>query len=160
GEEVGEGPATVLLHGLTATRRYVLHGSLALVRRGYRQVSFDARGHGESEVAEQGGYAYGDLTGDLRAVLADRASGERPVLVGHSMGTHTAVAHALDHADEVGALVLAGPVVLGIPPTEESLSTWDQLAAGLESGGVDGFMRAYEEQLAVDPSWTDTALRI
>ena len=27
GEEVGEGPPIVLLHGLTATRRYVLHGS-------------------------------------------------------------------------------------------------------------------------------------
>jgi pimeloyl-ACP methyl ester carboxylesterase len=161
GEELGEGPATVLLHGLTATRRYVLHGSVALARRGYRQVSYDARGHGESEPApEGGGYAYADLTEDLRAVLADRCPGERPILVGHSMGTHTVVAHALDHSDEVAALVLAGPVVLGIPATEEALAYWDRLAAGLESGGVDGFMRAYEQQLAVDPSWTETALRI
>jgi len=44
GEEVGEGPAVVLLHGLTATRRYVVHGSVALPRRGYRMVSYDARG--------------------------------------------------------------------------------------------------------------------
>ena len=51
-------------------------------------------------------------------------------------------------------------MTLGIPATEETLEYWDQLAAGLESGGVDGFMRAYEEQLAVDPSWRDTALRI
>jgi len=161
GEELGEGPATVLLHGLTATRRYVLHGSLALARSGYRQVSYDARGHGDSVPApEGGGYAYSELTEDLRAVLADRCPGERPVLIGHSMGTHTAVAHALDHADEVAALVLAGPVTLGITATEETLANWDHLAAGLESGGVDGFMRAYEEQLGVDPSWRETALRI
>ena len=47
GEEVGEGPPIVLLHGLTATRRYVLHGSLTLARRGYRLVPYDARGHGD-----------------------------------------------------------------------------------------------------------------
>ena len=54
GEEVGEGPPVVQLHGLTATRRYVLHGSVALARRGYRLVSYDARGHGESDPAPRG----------------------------------------------------------------------------------------------------------
>ena len=160
GEEVGEGPPVILLHGLTATRRYVLHNSLALVRRGYRQISYDARGHGESSPAGEGGYAYADLTGDLRAVIGEGASGERPVLVGHSMGCHTAVAHALEHAGEVAALVLAGPVTLGLPATDESLAYWDALAAGLEDGGLEGFMEAYEASLEADPSWTDTALRI
>ena len=73
GEEVGEGPPVILLHGLTATRRYVLHGSLALARRGYRQISYDARGHGESAPAPDGsGYDYEDLTADLRAVASLR----------------------------------------------------------------------------------------
>ena len=54
GEEVGEGPPIVLLHGLTATRRYVVHGSLALRAPGYRQISYDARGHGESDPAPRG----------------------------------------------------------------------------------------------------------
>jgi pimeloyl-ACP methyl ester carboxylesterase len=161
GEEVGEGPAAVLLHGLTATRRYVLHGSLALVRRGYRQISYDARGHGESSPAPEGaGYDYDALTGDLRSVIADRCPGERPILCGHSMGTHTAVAHALDHAEEVAALVLAGPVTLGLPASEETLAYWDSLADGLERAGVDGFMAAYEASLAVAPDWKETALRI
>ena len=34
GESIGEGPPVVLLHGVTATRRYVVHGSKALARRG------------------------------------------------------------------------------------------------------------------------------
>jgi pimeloyl-ACP methyl ester carboxylesterase len=161
GEEVGEGPPVVQLHGLTATRRYVLHGSVALARRGYRLVSYDARGHGESAPAPDGsGYGYDELSGDLRAVLADRCPGERPVLAGHSMGCHTAVAHALDHADSVAALVLAGPVTLGIPASGEELWHWDRLADGLECGGVDGFMAAYEADLDVEPAWRETALRI
>ncbi len=161
GEEVGEGGPVILLHGLTATRRYVLHGSVALARRGYRLVSYDARGHGESSSAPEGeGYGYEALTADLREVLAERCDEARPVLVGHSMGCHTAVAHALDHADEVGALVLAGPVVLGLPATDERLAYWDRLADGLERGGLDGFMEAYEASLEAAPDWTETALRI
>jgi pimeloyl-ACP methyl ester carboxylesterase len=161
GEEVGEGPPVVLLHGLTATRRYVLHGSIALARRGYRLISYDARGHGESSPApEDDGYGYPELTGDLGAVIADRCPGERPALCGHSMGCHTATAYALDHADQVAALVLAGPVTLGIPATDEVLASWDRLAEGLKRGGVEGFMKAYEADLSVDPSWRERALRI
>jgi 3-oxoadipate enol-lactonase len=161
GEEVGEGPPVVLLHGLTATRRYVLHGSVALARSGRRLISYDARGHGQSSPAPEGeGYSYADLVRDLRAVLSDRCGDERPVLGGHSMGCHTAVAHALERPDQVTALVLAGPVTLGIPATEETLAAWDHLADGLERGGVDGFMDAYEADLKADPDWKETAMRI
>jgi pimeloyl-ACP methyl ester carboxylesterase len=161
GEEVGEGAPIVLLHGVTATRRYVLHGSLTLARRGHRLVSYDARGHGESSPAPEGeGYGYAELARDLGAVLADRCPGERAVLTGHSMGCHTAAAYALEHADDVAALVLEGPVTLGIPATEERLAYWDRLAEGLERGGVEGFMEAYEASLDVDPAWRETALRI
>jgi pimeloyl-ACP methyl ester carboxylesterase len=161
GEEVGEGSAIVLLHGLTATRRYVLHGSVTLARRGCRLVSYDARGHGESSPGPEGEeYGYEALVGDLAALLEQRCPGESPVLCGHSMGCHTAVAYALEHSDEVAALILEGPVTLGIPATDEVLASWDRLADGLERGGVDGFMEAYEADLSVDPSWHETALRI
>ena len=43
GEE-GEGAPLVLLHGLTATRRYVLQGSRLLARGGYRLIGYDAGG--------------------------------------------------------------------------------------------------------------------
>ena len=38
----------MLLHGLTATRRYVVMGSRALERSGHRVLAYDARGHGRS----------------------------------------------------------------------------------------------------------------
>jgi pimeloyl-ACP methyl ester carboxylesterase len=161
GEEVGEGSPVILLHGITATRRYVLHGSLALARRGYRQISYDARGHGESSAApEGGGYTYEELSADLGAVVADRAEGARPVLVGHSMGCHTAAAYALQHAGDVAAVVLEGPVTLGLPASQETLAYWDSLGDGLAEGGLEGFMAAYEKGLEADPAWTETALRI
>ena len=161
GEEMGKGHPVILLHGLTATRRYVLHGSRALARSGYRQISYDARGHGQSTPAPPGyGYGYEQLAADLREVIAAYAPQRRPVLCGHSMGCHTGVAHALEHAGEVGALVLAGPVTLGLPAGDEVLAGWDRLAAGLERGGVDGFMEAYQADLETSPEWVETALRI
>ena len=45
----------VLLHGLTATRRYVVMGSRALERDGHRVVAYDARGHGRSSPAPEPG---------------------------------------------------------------------------------------------------------
>jgi pimeloyl-ACP methyl ester carboxylesterase len=143
GEESGEGPPVVLLHGLTATRRYVLHGSKALARAGYRVIAYDARGHGASGApADRSAYSYADMAGDLGAVL-DTLGLERAALVGHSMGAATAVRFALDHPDRVSALVQITPAYDG-ERTGEELGEWSRLAEGLASGGVDGFMAAYD----------------
>src|SRR3712207_4371029 len=66
GEELGDGPPVVLLHGLSATRRYVVHRSKALPRAGHRTIAYDARGHGESDPPEdRDAYGYADLAADL-----------------------------------------------------------------------------------------------
>ncbi len=147
----------MLLHGITATRRYVVHGSKVLARRGHRQVSYDARGHGESDPAPaDGGYSYGELVADLDAVLDAEVGGRRLVLVGHSMGAHTALAYALAHGERLAGLVVIGPAYMGFVD-EEALAGWDRLADGLERGGVEGFMEAYDRGL--DPAWRETVLR-
>lgn len=157
GESIGDGPPIGLLHGITATRRYVVHGSKVLARRGYRQISYDARGHGRSEPAPpHGGYSYAELVADLEAVL-DAAVGDRPVvLAGHSMGAHTAVSLALARGERLAGLVLIGPTYMGFVD-DEALAGWDRLADGLEHGGVEGFMDAYDRGL--DPAWRQTILR-
>src|SRR5437868_12517354 len=97
GDDVGEGQPVVLLHGLTATRRYVVMGSKMLERGGHRVIAYDARGHGRSGPApDPDAYGYGDLAGDLLAVL-DAAGVQRAVLAGSSMGAHTIVRFALEH---------------------------------------------------------------
>jgi 3-oxoadipate enol-lactonase len=157
GETVGEGPPVVLLHGITATRRYVVHGSKTLARRGHRQISYDARAHGSSDPAPAGqGYTYGELAADLQAVV-EAQLGARPfVLCGHSMGAHTALSYALSHQDALAGLVIIGPVYMGFVD-DEALARWDRLADGLERDGVEGFMAAFDRNL--DPSWRETVLR-
>jgi pimeloyl-ACP methyl ester carboxylesterase len=141
-DDSGSGPALVLLHGLTATRRYVLHGSRLLGREGFRLISYDARGHGESDPGA--GYEYSDLATDLVSVLDSREVG-RAVLVGHSMGAATAVRVALERPDRVAGLVQITPAYAGGAYEDDAaLAYWDRLAAGLEADGVDGFMRAFE----------------
>ncbi|TMK56876.1 MAG: alpha/beta hydrolase [Actinobacteria bacterium] len=160
GEEVGEGPAAILCHGITATGRYVLHGSKALPRAGHAVITYDARGHGESDPAgAEQSYGYPELVDDLERVVEERLDpGERFLLGGHSMGAHTAVAYALRHPERLSGLAVIGPTYLGtIKPS--SLEYWDGLAAALESGGVDGFVAYIGERQGIDPRWRDSVLR-
>jgi 3-oxoadipate enol-lactonase len=159
GEVVGEGPPIVLCHGITATRRYVVHGSRALERAGHTVVSYDARGHGESDPApDSEGYGYPELVTDLERVVAAGVGEDPFVLAGHSMGSHTAVAYALRHPDRLAGLVVIGPVYSGTIPAE-ALEHWDGLAAALREGGVDGFVAFIDREQGIDPSWRETVLR-
>jgi pimeloyl-ACP methyl ester carboxylesterase len=156
GEEAGEGVPIVLLHGLTATRRYVVMGSRALERSGHRVVAYDARGHGRSSPApDPGAYEYRDLAGDLQALL-DSLGLERAVLAGASMGAHTLLRFALDHPGRAAALAVITP---GHDPATADdparLARWDELAEGLRRGGVDGFLAAYGEP-EVPETWRET----
>jgi pimeloyl-ACP methyl ester carboxylesterase len=160
GESVGEGPPIVLCHGITATRRYVVHGSRMLERAGHTVVSYDARGHGESDPAPGGrGYGYPELVGDLERVVATTVGGEkRFVLAGHSMGAHTAIAYALRHPERLRGLVVIGPTFDGEISTQ-ALAYWDGLAAALERGGADGFVDYIDRNQETDPAWRDSVLR-
>lgn len=159
GEAAGEGSPIVLCHGITATRRYVVHGSRTLERAGHRVVSYDARGHGESDPAPAGqGYGYPELVADLDQVVAAEVGGGRFALAGHSMGAHTAVAYALAQPQRLEALIVIGPVYAG-EVSVESLAYWDGLADALEAGGVDGFVEYVVREQAAAPAWRDSIRR-
>jgi pimeloyl-ACP methyl ester carboxylesterase len=159
GEDPGEGPAIVLCHGITATRRYVVHGSRALERAGHQVVSYDARGHGESDPAPAGeGYGYPALVGDLERVVSERLGEGRFLLAGHSMGAHTAVAYALRHPRRLAALVVIGPVYVG-EISASTLEYWDGLSAALADGGVDGFVDYIAAEQGIDAAWRESVLR-
>ena len=158
GEEAGDGIPVVLLHGLTATRRYVVMGSRALERGGHRVASYDARGHGRSSPAgSPDDYGYATLAADLEAVLDARGI-ERAVLAGASMGAHTIVRLALDHGDRVAGMVLITPAYT--PEGEHNdLARWDALADGLRNGGVEGFVAAYGDP-GVPEAWRETVTKV
>jgi pimeloyl-ACP methyl ester carboxylesterase len=154
GEEAGEGPPIVLLHGLSATRRNVVQGSRHLIKRGYRLIAYDARGHGASSAAER--YEYPDLVRDLEAVL-DHLEIERTALVGSSMGAATAMAFTLEHPERVAALVQITPAYTGYARTGDvDGDSWERMAAELERGGVDAFVEVAQPEGLPD-RWREIA---
>ncbi|HEV7771465.1 MAG TPA: alpha/beta hydrolase [Solirubrobacterales bacterium] len=159
GEVAGEGSPIVLCHGLTATRLSVVHGSRALERAGHAVITYDARGHGESDPAPAGeGYGYPRLIADLEAVVGKAVGDGRFVLGGHSMGAHTAAAYALQSPQQVAGLVLVGPTYLG-EIGAGSLAYWDGLADALAEGGIDGFVDYIDRKQGIDPAWRDSVRR-
>lgn len=156
-EEAGTGAPVVLLHGLTATRRYVVMGSKALERSGHRVIAYDARGHGRSSPGPA--YGYPELDDDLEAVL-DAFGLERAVLAGASMGAHTILSFALRRPARVGGLVVITPAY--DPDTNDDparLARWDALADGLRNGGIEGFLAAYGEP-PVPPAWRESVITV
>ena len=140
GEQAGEGPAIVGLHGLTATRRYVLMGSRTLERSGRRVVLYDARGHGASSPAPGGDYSFAAQAADLAAVIESLDAGP-VVLIGASMGAHAALTLALERPE-----LVAGLRASSRPPTTPSaracdLAHWDALARGPARGRRRGVRR-------------------
>ncbi|MEO7234519.1 MAG: alpha/beta hydrolase [Lapillicoccus sp.] len=111
----GEAPTLLLLHGLTDSGRCWPDA----VRRwsdDYRVVTWDARGHGESDrfTPAELRHGVGEIhLADLVAVLEQLAQdgSTRPVLVGHSMGGGTAAALAGARPDLVRAVVLEDPAL-------------------------------------------------
>jgi pimeloyl-ACP methyl ester carboxylesterase len=154
GEAAGDGPPVLLLHGLSATRRNVVQGSRHLIRRGYRLIAYDARGHGASDPAPR--YEYADLVGDLDAVL-EHFDLERAALVGSSMGAATAMAFALESPERVPALVQITPAYNGHARTSNlDGESWERMAAELERGGVDAFVEVAQPD-GIPERWREIA---
>jgi pimeloyl-ACP methyl ester carboxylesterase len=160
GQQSGDGQPIVLLHGLTATRRYVVMGSRMLERSGHRVIAYDARGHGRSSPSSShGDYGYERLSQDLTAVL-DELRIERAVLAGASMGAHTAVRFALEKPERIAGLGLITPAFDPELDVEaQELEQWDKLARGLREDGVEGFIDAYDFS-AMPAAWQATVEKV
>jgi non-heme chloroperoxidase len=99
------GPVVVLLHGGGQTRHAWKGTGETLARAGYRAVALDARGHGDSDWSPDGDYSQDAQVEDLIAVLDD-LGGDRPVLVGASMGGGTSLVAVGEGHVDAAALVL------------------------------------------------------
>src|SRR2546422_6412035 len=100
----GSGPPVVLVHGFPLNRT-IWAPQLGELSRDYQVVTFDLRGHGESE-ATPGIYAMEDLAQDVKA-LVDHLGLDRIVLGGLSMGGYVSFAFLRQFREMVQALILA-----------------------------------------------------
>jgi pimeloyl-ACP methyl ester carboxylesterase len=124
--EQGKGRPVVFLHGNGMMVEDMLISGLvdAAADRSFRAIAVDRPGFGHSERPRGTGWtaaAQAELLPRVFALLGI----DRPIVVGHSLGTLVALALALNHPDQVSGLVLASgyyyptaraDVVLASPP--------------------------------------------
>ncbi|MCP4164680.1 MAG: alpha/beta hydrolase [Chloroflexi bacterium] len=101
---LGEGPPLVMIHGLgsSCTDWFLVSAGLAAH---YRLILIDLRGHGQSSLAEHGGYAVSRMAEDVGLVL-DHVDIEKTCMLGLSLGGCVILQFALTHGHRVERLVL------------------------------------------------------
>jgi len=106
-EEIGTGAPFLMIHGFTGAKED-FSDHVARFAEHARVVTFDHRGHGESDdPTEPGHYSLDRLASDAIAV-ADALGLDRFRVLGYSMGGMVARRLVLGHPDRVEALVLMG----------------------------------------------------
>jgi pimeloyl-ACP methyl ester carboxylesterase len=106
-DDQGAGPLVVAVPGMGDLRSTYRFQIPALVEAGYRVVTVDLRGHGDSDTRFS---SYDDeaLASDLLALMDQLGPA---VIIGNSMGSGAAVIAAAQRPDLVTGLVLIGPFV-------------------------------------------------
>lgn len=126
-----DAPTVLLLHGGGQTRQSWQHTAKHLAEQGYRAISIDLRGHGESDWASDGDYLFESMLADIEACCKQIPS--PAVLVGASIGGALSLLLAARRPELCRALVL-----VDVSPTIE--------IAGAQ--GIVDFMRAHPEGFA------------
>jgi pimeloyl-ACP methyl ester carboxylesterase len=104
-ETFGAGGTPILFaHGFGQTRRAWTATANALAGRCHRAVTYDARGHGDSDWRAGAAYTWEQMRDDLATIA--RAQPAPPVLVGASMGGLVGLAAEGEYAPLFRALVL------------------------------------------------------
>ncbi len=125
------GQPVLLLHGGGQTRHAWDNTAIKLGSVGFRAISIDQRGHGDSDWIDSGAYSFGDFGDDARALSAqiETQFGAKPVAVGASLG---GLASLVALARSGDASCFAGLVLVDVVPEMDP--------AGVAH--VQGFMRA------------------
>jgi pimeloyl-ACP methyl ester carboxylesterase len=104
-EQHGQGPAVLLTHGFSATSQ-MWGEQVKTFQDRYRIITWDMRGHGQSDYPEdQAAYAEAHTVSDMAAVL-DACGVERAVIAGLSLGGYSSLAFHLRYPERVRGLML------------------------------------------------------
>jgi pimeloyl-ACP methyl ester carboxylesterase len=115
-DAIGQGPLVVLSHGIGDRRQAFRFLAPKLAQAGYRVVSADLRGHGESSmnwtsVTGKAAITRTDVAGDLVALIRGLGGGPA-VIVGHSISGGAATIAAATAPDVVSGIVEINPFTL------------------------------------------------
>ncbi len=141
-EDHGAGQPAVLIHGYPLSGRAWDKQVPVLLEAGYRVITYDRRGFGQSSQPVVG-YDYDTFAADL-ATLLEHLDVRDVVLVGHSMGTGEVTRYLSAYGS---AQVAKGVLVSPIPPF--LLQTSDN-PDGVPQSLFDGFVQAAQSDT---PAW-------
>jgi pimeloyl-ACP methyl ester carboxylesterase len=136
-DELGTGPAVVLLHAGIADRRMWTEHLEPLAAAGRRAVAVDLPGFGDAPLRPGLQAPWLDVLETMDALALDRAA-----LVGCSFGGAVALVTAVTARDRVSALVLASAPAPDITPSNRLRAAWDAEETALERGDLDGAVEA------------------
>lgn len=134
------GPTILFLHGSGQTRQSWGSALAQASERGYRAISLDLRGHGDSDWSADGEYSLDRFAADLRQVIVQLE--REPILVGASLG------------GIIGMMIAAAPpprlrgLVLVDITARVEMSGANEVIAFMD-GAPDGFASLEEAAAAV-----------
>ena len=149
GSDVDRKGLVLLLHGGGQTRHSWRNTGRSLAADGWSTIAVDARGHGDSQWAPDGDYGIDALVADLTSIIAEL--GEKPVLVGASMGGMTSLIGQGENPDLARGLVL-----VDIAPKVETSGTAEIMA--FMRSGLEGFA-SLDEAAAAIAAYTPNRVR-
>jgi len=128
-----DGPTVVLLHGGGQTRHSWSGTWRVLADAGWRAVSVDMRGHGESGWAPDGDYSIEAFGNDIKVISGTLS--RPPILVGASLGGLSSLLAIAE--SEVQEDVARGLVLVDVAHRMETVGR-DRIGAFM-TGNIDGF---------------------
>jgi len=147
----GDGPTLILLHGLAGSSREMLPTAAAL-RDEFRVLLMDQRGH-VSSTRRPGDLSRDAYVRDVIEVIERYASGEPSILVGQSMGAHTAFLTAVERPDLVARLVMLEGHVAGSEDSSEAVSLGRYFASWPVPFADERAARAFLGSDAIVDAW-------
>jgi pimeloyl-ACP methyl ester carboxylesterase len=133
-EDAGAGPLVIAVPGMGDLRSTYRFLAPKLVAAGYRVVSLDVRGHGESSISWDD-YSVGAIAGDILALINSLNAGPAHV-IGNSMAAGAAAIAAAREPRAIRSLTLIDPFVRDIMPTWLATALFGPLLGGPWRGAL------------------------
>src|SRR4051794_10143641 len=136
-ETAGSGPALLLSHGYSASTR-MWEGQVAAFSPNYQVITWDMRGHADSDSPDDESLYSEKLTVDDMAAILKECDASTAIVAGLSLGGYMSLAFYLHHPEMVRALMLfdTGPGYKNPVAREGWNETSRKRAENLEEKGL------------------------
>ena len=133
----GEGPDVILLHGFLGNLAVWHLYMMPILRREFKVLTYDLRGHGYSEMTPTG-YTPKVMAEDLLGLM-DALGIKKATLMGHSYGADIALYFALKHPDRVDKILALEPGLAALVEERKNPEWigWKAWVQKLEECGIE-----------------------